>query len=85
MSVEDKIIRVDGVPVKVTKPILTALILFAIKELKTSNPKFLKEFVEAGHKGVSYKLPKDNDLSKAVVSHFLEISEETLIKTWSIV
>lgn len=85
MPVEDKIIRVDGIPVKVTKPILTALIIFAIKELKTRNPNFLKEFVEADHKGVSYKLPKDNELSKAVVSHFLEISGETLIKMWSIV
>lgn len=83
MPIEDKIIRVDGIPVKVTKPILTALIIFAIKELKTRNPNFLKDFVEAGHKGVSYKLPKDTQLSKAVVSHFLEISEETLMTTWT--
>ena len=47
------------------------------------NPNFLRDFVEAGHKGVSYKLPKDNQLSKAVVSHFLEISEETLMTTWT--
>lgn len=83
MLIEDKVIRVDGIPVKVPKPILNALIIFAVRELKTRNPNFLKEFVEAGHKGVSYKLPKDTVISKAIISHFLEISEETLITMWN--